>query len=89
MIDACYDRGIPFFGENGFLMPGLLNLLILSSEIEHFCFWHGSRCVPRLCDCDFSSGSFIYFFPISFWERSYAPKLRGSITKKKRGAPLS
>ena len=25
LFDACYDRGIPFFGENAFLMAGLLD----------------------------------------------------------------
>ena len=59
---ATNDRGILFFGENGFWVMGLLNPK--SSEIKRRFVLHGSCCVPRTRD--FSSCSSLVFDPNQF-----------------------
>ena len=81
---ACYDRGIPFFGENGFRMTGLLNPK--SSEIRHL-FLHDSRCVPR--PRDVSSGSSYDVFPNQFLGQDVLRSQTEEPQRKTRGAPLS
>ena len=67
--DPCYDGGIPFFGENGFRMTGLLNPE--SSGIRPFYF--GMILAVYLGHGNFhpGAGSFFVFLRGSvFWERS-------------------
>ena len=54
-------------------MMGLINPLILSSEIGHFL---GEVIVVYLGHGMFSPVAVLILLQISFWERSYAPNLR-------------
>ena len=81
---ACYDRGIPFFGENGFWMTGLLDPTIVGKKkkkITFFCLLE-PRCIPR--PWDFSPGSSFIFLQISFWVKTFLKLPNSGVVLEKR-----
>ena len=77
---AFYNKGIPFFGENGFwIITGLFDPTIVGNTPY---FFQGSRCVPRPWDFHQVRGGFICL-PISFWERGLKLPSRGVVLEKK------
>ena len=84
-------RGIPFFGENGFWMTGLLNAIIF------LCFLRGSRCIvrfflrPRYQFC-FSPNISFFFCLKRGLETNAKVNIKvlakwGVVLRKKSGAP--